>query len=450
MDFKRDGKQAAASSGSFPAISTFGMNRRQLVQRALVSGGAILFAGTGVIPAHVAAQDKVKIVQWYHQYGEEGTQDAVMKYAKQFTASDAGKGIDVEVVWQTAPDYGSALSAALLTESGPDVFEQNGPTLDQVKQNQILPLDDLYTPEVKADFNETGLKSGTINGKIYWVKMIDDTGAFYYKKSDFAAAGITEVPTTLSAVVDMATKLNSGRKKGLFLGNDGGIAAAGGLLMWSGGADYFDQAQTKIAFNTDGVAAGVTKLKELNDSGALLIGAPTDYWDPSAFIQGLATVQWTGMWALPAILKAFSDDVDVFPWPATDGTPGKQSTFWGGWGECINGKTKNVDAAKALVKFLWIDSIDIQKDWALSYGFHIPPRKSAAASAEQLKTGPAAKFVTNINSFGRITPPLWDAAMGTAFTQAVTNVVKNGNDAKGELDAAATTSQTELDRLLKG
>lgn len=450
MDHNADDMPATASSGTKPFISTFGMNRRQLVKRALISGGAIVFAGTGMIPAHVGAQDKVKIVQWYHQYGEEGTQDAVMRYAKQFTGSDAGKGIDVEVVWQTAPDYGAALSAALLTDAAPDVFEQNVPTLDQVKQSQIMPLDDLYTPDVKSDFNEVSLKAATIDGKIYWVKMIDDTGAFYYKKSDFASAGITATPTTLSGVLDMATKLNAGRKKGLFLGNDGGIAAAGGLLMWSGGADYFDATEKKVAFNTDGVAAGLAKLKELNDSGALLIGAPTDYWDPSAFTQGLASVQWTGMWALPAILKAFADDVDIFPWPATDGTDGKASTFWGGWGECVYGKTKNEAAAKALVKFLWIDSVDIQKDWALSYGFHIPPRKSTAASAEQLKTGPAAKFVENINSSGRVTPPLWDAAMGTAYTQAVTNVVKGGKDPKAELDAAAATAQTELDRLLKG
>ncbi|CAN0497188.1 unnamed protein product, partial [Phaeothamnion confervicola] len=189
----------------------------------------------------------------------------------------------------------------------------------------------------------------------------------------------------------------------------------------------------KGGFASGGVATGFSKLKELNDSGALLIGAPTDYWDPSAFIQGLAAVQWTGMWALPAIQKALGDDVDIFPWPATDAN-GTASTFWGGWGECVNGKTRNADAAKALVKFLWIDSTDIQQDWALSYGFHVPPRKSAAASAEALKSGPAAKFVENLNTYGRITPPLWDAAMGTAYTQALTNVIQNGADPKTELD----------------
>lgn len=427
-------------------ILQLGADRRSVIKSMLFAGGAVAWAGWGHAP-RTLAQDNIRLVHWYHQYGEAGTEDAVKRYAEQYT--EENPNVEIEVVWQLG-DYGQALNAALLTDEAPDVFEQNSVTLDQVRQGQVAPLDDIYTDEVRAGFNEISLRAATLEGSIYWVKMIDDTGAFYYKKSDFESAGITAVPTKLSEVIDMASKLNQGRKKGLFLGNDGGIAAAGGLLMWSGGADYFNADETKVAFNTDGVAAGYTKLKELNDAGTLLIGAPTDYWDPSAFIQGLASVQWTGMWALPAIEKAFGDDLDIFPWPATDGTDGKQSTFWGGWGECVSGKTKHMDAAKALVKFLWIDSVDIQKDWALSYGFHIPPRKSTAASAEQLKTGPAAKFVENINNFGRVTPPLWDAAMGTAQTQALTNVVKGGKDAKTELDAAAQTAQTELDRLLKG
>jgi multiple sugar transport system substrate-binding protein len=421
------------------------LNRRDLVKSALVAGGTLVWAGAGRAN-RVAAQDKVNLVQWYHQYGEEGTQDAVTRYAQQFT--EANPDITVEVVWQTAPDYGAALSAALLTDDGPDVFEQNVPTLDQVKQNQIAPLDDLYTDEVRADFNEVSLNAATIDGKIYWVKMIDDTGAFYFRKSQFADAGI-EPPTTVDELITMATTLNQGRQKGLFLGNDGGVAAGAGPWIWSAGATYLNDDNTKVAFNTDAAAASVTKLKEINDSGALLIGAPTDYWDPSAFIQQLAAVQWTGLWALPQVLREVGEDeVDVFPWPAAgpDGTP---STFWGGWGECVNGKSQNIDAAKQLVKWLWIDNTEVQQDWNLGYGFHIPPRKSAADAAEQLKTGPAAKFVENINTYGVVTPPLWTAAMGTALTEALNNV-KGGADAKAELDAAAATAQTELDRLLAG
>jgi multiple sugar transport system substrate-binding protein len=428
-----------------PFISTFGLNRRQLVKSALIAGGTIVWAGNG--PSNrVAAQDKVKIVQWYHQYGEEGTQDAVNRYAQQFT--EANPDITVEVVWQTSPNYGSALSAALLTDDGPDVYEQNSPTLDQVKQNQVAPLDDLYTDEVRADFNEVGLQSGTIDGKIYWVKMIDDTGAFYYRKSQFADAGI-EPPATFDELMAAAATLTQGRQKGLFIGNDGGVSAGIGPHVWASGTNYLSDDNTKVTFNTESLAGALTKLKELNDSGSLLIGAPTDYYDPSAFTQQLAAVQWTGLWALPQIMKEVGDDADVFLWPAS-APEGKPKTWWGGWGECVNGKSKNIDAAKTLVKWLWIDNTEIQQDWALSYGFHIPPRKSAADSAEQLKSGVAAKFVKFINESAVVTNPLWDAAMGTALTEAMNNVIKNGADPKAELDAAAKTAQAELDRLLKG
>lgn len=440
-------KNAGSSESVSKPFISFRASRRQVIKTALVTGAGIAWAGVGPVPQHIYAQDKTKIVQWYHQYGEEGTQDAVMKYAQQFMESDAGKGIEVEVNWQTG-DYGSALSAALLTDNAPDVFEVNGVSLDMVKQGQVLALDDLYTAEVKADFNPISLQAATVDGKLYWVKMIDDTGGFYYKPSVFKDKGL-EPAKTFDDVINIAKTLNEGRVKGMFLGNDGGIGAASSPFIWSGGADFLDADQKKVAFNTEGVAAGFAKLKELNDSGALLMGSPTDWWDPSAFTQGLAATQWTGMWALPAILKALGDDVDVFPWPATaDGD--KASTFWGGWGQCVGGKSKNQDAGKALTKFLWIDSVDIQKDWALSYGFHVPPRMSTAASAEPLKTGPAAKFVENLNNFGRTTPPLWDAAMGTAYTQALTNVIQSGADPKTELAAAEKTAQAELDRLLAG
>src|SRR5262245_29405490 len=54
--------------------------------------------------------------QWYHQYGEAGTQQAVQRYAKAYT--------DATVTVQWSPgDYDKKTSAALLTDQGPDVFE---------------------------------------------------------------------------------------------------------------------------------------------------------------------------------------------------------------------------------------------------------------------------------------------------------------------------------------
>jgi multiple sugar transport system substrate-binding protein len=429
------------SDSTFDRISTRGMNRRGIVKSIVAAGGLIVFNGAGR-PEGVFAQDKVTIKQWYHQYGEEGTADAVQRYAQAYT--EANKNVVIEVNWQ-AGTYGDVLNAALLTDDAPDVFEQNVPTLDQVKQGQIAPLDDLYTPEVLADFNPLDIEAGTIDGKIYWVKMIDDTGAIYYRKSALEAAGVTP-PTTLEELIAASQALDSGRVKGLFLGNDGGISALSGPLMWSAGGDFLT-ADNKPAFNTERVAAAYTKLKELNDTGSLLVGAPTDYWDPSAFIQQLCAMQWTGLWAFPQISREVGEDFGVLPWPASDaeGTP---STFNGGWGECVFGKGKNIQAAKDFVKWLWIDNVEYQTDWALSYGFHVPPRKSVSDAAEALKTGAASEIVGFLQQYGKGTPVLWNGAMGTALTQALTNVVQNGADAATELATAEQTVTAEVTRLL--
>lgn len=426
-------------------VLNLGTDRRSVVKSMLFAGGAVTFAGFGHAP-HAAAQDNIRLVHWYHQYGEEGTEAAVQRYAEQYT--EENPNVEIEVVWQLG-DYPQALNAALLTDEAPDIFEQNSVTLDQVRQGQVAPLDDLYTDEVRAGFNEISLRAATIDGSIYWVKMIDDTGCIYYHTSLLEEAGV-EPPESLDALIEASQALNTGRQKGLFVGNDGGIGALLGPLLWSAGGNFLNEDSTAPAFNTERAAAAYTKLRDLNQTDALLMGAPTDYWDPSAFIQNLTAMQWTGLWAMPQILREVgAENIGVLPWPASDdeGTP---STFWGGWGECVGGQSQNLDAAKALVKWMWIDNTEIQQDWNLGYGFHVPPRIDAAESAEPLQDPPASEVVSNLNEYGVVPNPLWTGVMGTALTDAVASIVRDGTDAMEALDAAAVTVQEELDRLLAG
>lgn len=404
------------------------------------SGGATAAAG-GEASAPGTTGNAVELTHWYHQYGEEGTQQAAMRYAEEY--SKVKPNVKVNVVWK-AGDYGAALNAALLAPDAPDVFESSL-NLDMVKAGQVEPLDDLYG-DTKSDFNDIGLKANTIDGKIYGVKMIDDMGLLYYRKSMVDPAGV-KPPTTLDELGAAIQKLNSGRVKGLFMGNDGGIGVLGEMLMWSSGHDRLT-ADNKPDFNHPDVVAAFTKgqqwLKD-NTSG-ILSGAPTDWWDPSAFTQGLVGMQWTGLWAMPGIKKAIGDDFGVLPWPQIEAGKGKPATFWGGWTQFVNAKSKNVAAAKEYVKWLWIDNTDVQKDWSLAYGFHVPPRKSAAASAEPLKTGPASEAVKILSEYGHPGFPNWTGAMATAMGDAFTNILKNGADAKTELDAAAQKVQAELDK----
>ncbi len=382
----------------------------------------------------------LKLSQWYHQYGEAGTQQAATRYAKAYTAAT------IDMHW-TPGDYAGKVNTALLGNNGPDVYE-GGVSLDAVNAGHLLDLTDLYTGDVKADFNPTSLNALTVNGKIYGVKMVDDMGLLYYRKSMLSQANV-QPPKTFDEVIDAAKKLTAKNVKGLFVGNDGGIGALQDMALYSAGGGNDLIVNNKIAFGNDRTALGWQKIRQLNQSGSLLLGAPTDWWDPSAFTQGLVAMQWTGLWAMPAIKKALGDDFGVMAWPALDaqGTP---ATFWGGWAELVNGKSKHAAEAKAFVKWLWIDNTKFQQDWNLSYGFHVPPRKSAAATASALKSGPAADAVQFLNQYGHTYSPLWDAVMGTAKNDAVTNIVKNGANPTAEVQKAAQKCQAELTKLLGG
>jgi multiple sugar transport system substrate-binding protein len=429
------------------------MSRRGFLRMATTTTGAAILAacggGTGGgqpaagggTSAPAQTGNAVEISQWYHQYGEEGTQQAAQRYADEY--SKVKPNVKVNMVW-TPGDYGTKLNSALLGSDAPDVFESQL-THDMVTSGQVAVLDDLYG-DAKSDFNEVGLKANTVNGKLYGVKMINDMGMIYYRKSLLDKAGV-KPPTTLDELGDAITKLTSGQVKGLFMGNDGGVGVMGDEILWSSGHDRLTS-DNKPDVNNDDTVAAFSKAQQWLKAhvDGILSGAPTDWWDPSAFTSGLVAMQWTGLWAMPGIKKGIGDDFGVVPWPQIDAGKGKPATFWGGWTEFVNAKGKNVEEAKAFVKWLWIDNKDFQKDWALSYGFHVPPRNSVAAEAEPLKSGPAKEAVDILNNDGHPDLPNWSGAMGTAWTDAINNILKNGADPKTELANAATKIQAELDK----
>jgi multiple sugar transport system substrate-binding protein len=418
------------------------INRRRFLHTAgaagaLAVGGNLLAAcgGTG------SGGNQITLQQWYHEYGETGTQQAVLRYAADYTKSSS---VNVKITWVPG-DYATKLSTAMLSSNPPDVFEHYAFNDNWVKQGLLEPLDDLYPPDIKSDFNPVNLASFTVDGKIYGVKMFDDTEFFYYRKSLLSQAGIDPTTlTTMDALLEAGKKLTTSKTKGLFLGNDGGSSNFQ-LPVYAAGGDLV--ANNKIAFNTPEVVAALEKLHEVATSGATLIGAPTDWTDPSSFINGLTAIQWCGIWAMPAVIKALGNDFGILPWPA-QGTSGKPTVPWGGFAEMVCAKSKHIAESKALVKSLWIDNTAVQQDFCLDYGFHVPSRKSVAAKATKLQSGPAADAVKLLNAYGRTIPPLFDSVMSTALTDAASNIVKNGADAASEMAKAEQKCTTELQQLL--
>jgi multiple sugar transport system substrate-binding protein len=250
--------------------------------------------------------------------------------------------------------------------------------------------------------------------------------------------------------VAAAKKLTTNDVKGLFVGNDAGVGVLVGPTLWSVGADYLTP-DNKVGFTGPAVAEAFGKLHELFTSGSLLLGAPTDWSDPSAISQGLCAMQWTGLWTLPQLQTDLGDDFGVIPWPkyATSGA-GAPSVPIGAYGSAVSAKSKNPDAAKAYVKWLWVDNTAAQLDFAQSYGFHIPSRASVAAKADKLTSGPAADAVKIMQDYGHAqTPLLWTPAASTAMSDAASRIIKDGADPRKELAAVAVKTAAELKRVLK-
>jgi multiple sugar transport system substrate-binding protein len=431
-----------AQGPSFPSIS-----RRRFLQSsgaavgAAALGSSFLAACAGTSSSASTNSSLPTLQQWYHQYGETGTHEAVLRYAKSFTKAN----VNVSWIAGTGNAYPDKVRAALLGSNPPDVFELPGISVSQVKAGQVEPLDDIIA-DVKSDFLPADLTPFTVDGHVYGIKMISDPTFVYYRKSLFQKAGITSVPTTVDELIAVAKKLTTGSVKGIYIGPDGGVDALHQIGVWAAGADLVTP-DNKIAFNTDRVATMFEKIYELNTSGGVLPDAPTFWWDPSAFTQGLCAMQWCGLWAMPGITKAIGDDFGIFPWPSLD-AQGQPATVNGGWAEMVAAKGKNVAVAKELVKSLWIDSTATQIDWNVGYGFHVPPRASIASQTTKLQSSPASDAVSILNKYGHAASVYWTAAMDTTMEGAISNIVKSGKNAKTLLDQAADQCNTQLQQEL--
>lgn len=384
--------------------------------------------------------DLPEISQWYHTYGEEGVQEAVTGYAEAY--ADAR----VSVEWIPDP-YETTVSSALLTDEGPDVFEYgNGPTIDMIQGGQVLPVDDALG-DAAADFNPAMIARMTYDGHLWAIPQMIDMQLLVYRKSLLEEAGI-EPPETLDDLIAAAAALTTDDVKGLFLGNDGGVGVLAGMPLWSAGADYLT-ADNQFGFATDAVYASFAKIRELYETDSLLLGAPTEWHNPGAFINGLAAMQWTGLWTFAELLASpVADDFGALPWPKLDASTGAGSVPFGGYASTISAKAGDPDAAVAFAKWLWVDQTESQVDFATSYGFHVPVRASLQGDAETLKSGPAAEAVQVLADYGVYqTPLLWAPQAGEAYNAARDRIIAQGADPAEEIAKVKEIAEAELERI---
>lgn len=428
---RRDALRAGAGLGALGVVGSLaaacGSGKGAGDTGSSAAGGASSSGGGGA---------GVSLSQWYHAYGEQGTEQAAKRFAAAYKKAPVG------VQWIPG-DYTTRLASGLVSSKGPDVFEDQL-TASMVQAHQVVALDDVIG-SAKSDFHAADLALGTFEGKLYGIPMIEDMQMLYYRKSLLSKAGV-KPPTTWDDLMSATKELSSSKIKGLYAGQKQGVDVFGGPALWSVGLTYVTPGHT-CGFDDPGAATALANLRKLAKTDGFLQTASTDWSDPSVLLNEQAAMQWTGLWNMPQFLAKFKDDVGVLPFPAMS-SRGKPSVPIGDYLAMVNAKSKNIEAAKAFVKWLWIDHTAYQLEWAQSYGYHLPVRDAVTTKATKLKTGtPAAAVALSKRYAHAASPPDWTATMSTAYADALSNVIISGKDPAAALKGVVSTVTGELKKI---
>lgn len=287
------------------------------------------------------------------------------------------------------------------------VFELEDAYLeDWAKANYLEPLDDLLDDLGEDFFIDQSYFRSAYDGHVYGLPMQINPAVTYYRTDLFKAKGL-RAPTNFDELLECSKALTSGDSYGISLAL--GPNAASGMaltpVLHQAGADYFDR-QGNLTFDSAEARKGLLNHLELLKYAPVGIAA-WGYVDVlNAFLGGNVGIMHAPSQYLATILRDYPDlakNIGVLP-ISPFGGPLNGQTAWGRWQQLgISSNTKNIDGAKAFLKFLlssdnrakWItaspglvapiaeanDHVSKDKDYAATFGKLVTPAFAAGKVA---------------------------------------------------------------------
>jgi ABC-type glycerol-3-phosphate transport system substrate-binding protein len=301
------------------------------------------------------------------------------EYAEQFKQKYPGV---TDVEFEALKDYEMNLKVRLASREIPDVvILPNALLTNDAIPNYFAPLDDLG-----LNGNILFKDTGTIDGKLYRITSGVNSKGLVYNKKVFAEAGI-EVPfKTLDdfyaaceklkamGVIPFATNFNE--KWPLDEWKNLAIVASGDVHF------YNKMIGTDTPFSVDGpLGQSLTILRTLVEKGYTEPDLLSTNWEASKkdVASGKMGMYLLANWVVPQIIEngAQPEDVGMMPMPA-DNSGNLKAYLLQDVSYVVNKDSKNIDTAKAFVKFLLEDS-----DY-FDYSGFIPTLKDRKPSLPQL------------------------------------------------------------------
>jgi raffinose/stachyose/melibiose transport system substrate-binding protein len=424
------------------------VTRRGVV--ALGAAAALLLAGCGGgsdDEGGAAGGERVTI-DWWHIQNTEPLRPVWDQIAKQYMAQHPNVTIKI------SPIENDTFKAKLTTttQSGqvPDLFQTwgGGVLQQQADAGLVKDLTSDAQPWI-GTLQPVALRPYTLDGKVYGVPWDNGMVGFWYNKTLFERAGITQPPTTWTAFLDTVRKLKAA--------NITPIAVAGQakwpeMYYWSylamriGGADVFTRANNN--FNSPDFVAAGQRLKELVDLQPFqrgFLGAQYDTPDGQAATVGSsrAAMELMGQWG-PAIQEAQSqkklgDQLGFFPFPAVEGGKGRVTDAFGGG----NGFAIGKDAPAETLDFLrFFVSVQNQRT-AAATGQILPVAKGAENALKDPRALEVLRTVNSATGFQLYIDQAYPPEVGQEVNDQVSALMAGQASPEEVADSITQTAQSQ-------
>lgn len=353
--------------------------------------------------------------------------------------------VNIKLVNNPWDDYWTKLPLALDGANGPAIFNVHNSYHENLI-NYMAPLD-LSIEDLEADF--TGVAAHVIDDQVYYIDYGMMTGAVYYNKEMWSAAGLTEedIPTTWDEMRDVAKKLTIREgdrliQAGLNFNDDFHQNYLLGL-NYQQGENLFREDGKTPNINSDAMKKTMEMLVDMYEVDGV---GSKDFGEKSAdsFGQGQSAmvVQWGHFYNT---LNTTWTDIDfgVFEIPTFDGNPYAYNRYNG---ESTFGVNKNAPedqqaVAQDFVKyFLANDEAQISFNIAMST---FPAKKSLADNEEILSNPALAVLADHIDHY--IWPGPMPATVESSLKTAGQDIFFNGMD----IDTALEKAQENIIRDMK-
>lgn len=341
------------------------LDRRSFVKvMGLAGAGAALAAcssdspTTSSGPATAANTAKLSGTATLTTWGADAEIAAFKKLAAEFKAT---RGADVKIEVLPYDQIRTVIDRRLQAKQAPDMFRVSYTDVrGYAESGALADLSEYLGTSYGGDFLPALWSAMTLDGKPVGVPHHTDTSALAYNKKHFAAAGITDIPTTLETAwtweqfTEVLRKLKAA---------DLGAAPFAfnyqlfGAYRWfntlyQAGGSLLDESFEKVTLDTPAARKALEFTKSLYTEGlhapSVLVKRPT-YPDEIFPTQKISMIQ-TGDFLIPSLQEAIGKK---FEWGVTYLMRDvAAATDLGGNGVVVTADAKNMDAAAEFAKFL--------------------------------------------------------------------------------------------------